>query len=139
MVLLLSIKETASSTGDNNNRCSPHGMGSNNTFNFIYTDPEQLAQAMRGMVFNNVSSFQQQMGISSHPQSFGEIFPNYYQEPLEFHPNSDGQYNSMLQYQPQSSFYQPLSLPPPSFQPNGCDGNINSLGSHTWDIKHGDG
>jgi hypothetical protein len=85
-------------------------MGSNNTFNFIYTDPGQLAQAMRGMVFNNGSSFQQQIKTNSHSQSVGGIFPNYFQEPLEFHPNSNGQYNSMLQYQPQGSFYQPLSL-----------------------------
>jgi hypothetical protein len=123
--------KTASSTGDNNNRCGPHGMGCNNTFNFIYTNPGQLTQAMRGMVFNNVSSFQQQAGVSGHPLSVGGVFPNYYQEPLEFHPNSNGQYNSMLQYQPQRSFHQPLQLSPPSLQTDGCVGNFNSFSSHT--------
>jgi hypothetical protein len=48
------------------------------------------------MVFNNVTGFQQQAGASSHSQSVGRIFPNYYQEPLEFHPNSDRQYNSIF-------------------------------------------
>jgi hypothetical protein len=89
------------------------------------------------MVFNNGSSFQQQAGASSRPQSVGRIFPNDYQEPLEFHPNSKGQYNGMLQYQPQSSFYQPLSLPQPSFQPDGCVRDINSV--YSGDPKHGEG
>jgi hypothetical protein len=69
-------------------------MGSNNTFNFIYTDPGQLAQAMRGMVFNNVPSVQQQARACSHSQSIAGIFSNYHQEPLEFHPSPNGQYNS---------------------------------------------
>jgi hypothetical protein len=114
-------------------------MGCHNTFNFIYSDPGQLAQAMRGMVFNNVSSFQQQAGASIHPQSVGGILPNYYQERLEFHPNSNGQYNSMLQYQPQSRFHQPLSLPPSSSDSDGYVGSINSLGSYTGDPKLRDG
>jgi hypothetical protein len=71
--------KTASSSSNNNNGCSPYGMGGHNTFNFIYTDPGQLAQAMRGMVFNNISSIQQQTGVSGYPQSSGGIFSNYFQ------------------------------------------------------------
>jgi hypothetical protein len=56
--------KTSTSTGNNN--CGPHGMGSNNTFNFIYIYPGQLAQAMRSVVFNNVSSIQQQTGVSGY-------------------------------------------------------------------------
>jgi hypothetical protein len=88
--------KTASSTGDYNNGCSPHGMGIHNTFILIYTDLGQLVQAMRGVVFNNVPSIQQQTGTSGCSQSVGGIYSNYLQKLLEFYPNSNGQYNSML-------------------------------------------
>jgi hypothetical protein len=133
------FSKTASSTGDNNNGCSSHGIGCHNTFNFIYTDLGQLAQAMRGMVFNNVPSFQQQTRTCGHPQSVGGIYSNYYQKPLELYPDPNGQYNSMLQIQPQSSFHQPLSLPPPSSEPNRCIGSVNNFRSYTGDPKHRDG
>jgi hypothetical protein len=42
------FSKTSIFLSNNNNGYSPHGMGSHNTFNFIYTDLEKLAQAMRG-------------------------------------------------------------------------------------------
>jgi hypothetical protein len=57
---------------------APTGWGATIHSTSSIPTPDNSLEAMRGMVFNNVSSFQQQAGISSHSQSVGRIFSNYY-------------------------------------------------------------
>jgi hypothetical protein len=61
------IKETASSTGDNNNRCCPNGMESNTIFNIFYPDPAGYYQKVPSMDANYVTCFQQQTGTCGYP------------------------------------------------------------------------
>jgi hypothetical protein len=51
------INETASSTGDNNNRCSPNGMGSNTIINIFYQDATGYYQKVRSLDANNATGF----------------------------------------------------------------------------------
>jgi hypothetical protein len=109
------IKETASSTGDNNNGCGPNGMGNNTIINIFYPDASRNYQKVQSLDTNNVAGYQQQAAISGYPQSFGGFCPNYSFQQMEHYPDPYGQYNSLLQYQPPSCGGYPLPLPSLSF------------------------
>jgi hypothetical protein len=69
------VKETSSTTGENNNGCYPNGMGSNTIINIFYPDASGKYQKVGSMDAKDVTSFQQKTGTSGYPQSFGGFPP----------------------------------------------------------------